>query len=249
MKNKGWEAESDKQGSKSGERNWGLAGWSLAILMSVSFPAGNGWARHQAPGAASERLHLTVGVYIYAPIPQYELATAERVASKIFQNVGVELSWVNCPMTGLAAHLNLACTAPYAPTDIHLNIAQDLPQGSGVGKFAMGLAVTPPPPNHGEIASISYARARKLLTDTHELTLGQLLGHGIAHEIGHLTLGTNSHSASGLMCAHWNVNELKLAAYAELRFSEEQAATIRADVRTRRLQQEAAGSEQVISQR
>jgi hypothetical protein len=249
MKNKSWEAESNKLGNKSRQRNWRLAGRSLAILLVISFTAGNGWGRHQVARDASEQLHLTVGVYIYAPIPQYELATAERAASKIFQNVGVELSWVNCPMTGPTAQLNPDCTGPRASADIHLNIAQDLPQGPGVGKFAMGLAVTPPPPSRGEIASISYARARKLLPDTHELTLGQLLGNGIAHEIGHLTLGTNSHSPSGLMCAHWNVNELKLAAYEELRFSEDQAATIRADVRARRLQREAAESEQVISQR
>jgi len=249
MKVKGWEAESDKQGSKSRQRTLGLAGSSLAILLMVLFAAANGWARHQVLGDASEELHLTVRVYIYAPIPQYELATAERVAGKILQNVGVELSCVDCPLTGPTAQLSPACTAPNTLTDIHLNIVPDFAEGPWVGKSAMGFAVATPPPSHGQCASVSYVRAMRLLRDARELTLGELLGNGIAHEIGHLLLGTNSHSPSGLMCAHWNVHELKLAAYSQLRFSADQAATIRADVRDRRVQQEAMESGQVISQK
>ena len=249
MTNKGWKKESNNQGSKCRQRTWGLANSSLPILLMVLVTAGNGWARHQAHADASEVLHLTVRVYIYAPIPQNELATAERVAGKIFQNVGVELSWVDCPLTGPTAQLNPACTAPNALTGIHLNIVPDFAEGPWVGKSAMGFAVATPPPNRGQCASVSSARAIRMLLDARELTLGQLLGHGIAHEIGHLLLGTNSHSPSGLMCAHWNVYELKLAAYSQLRFSPEQAVTVRSDVRARREQQEATESEQVISQK
>ncbi len=249
MKNKGWKEESDRQGSKGRQRTGGLADSSWAILLMVLVAAGNGWARHQTPADVSKELHLTVKVYIYAPIPQYELATAERVAGKIFQNVGVELSWVDCPLTGPTAQLNPTCTAPNTPTDIHLNIVPDFAEGPWVGKSAMGFAVALPPPSHGQCASVSYVRAMGLLRDARELTLGELLGHGIAHEIGHLTLGTNSHSPSGLMCAHWNVHELKLAAYSQLRFSEEQAATIRSDVRARQTQYEASKSDQLASQK
>jgi len=63
MKNKSWEAESNKLGNKSRQRNWRLAGRSLAILLVISFTAGNGWGRHQVARDASEQLHLTVGVY------------------------------------------------------------------------------------------------------------------------------------------------------------------------------------------
>ena len=122
MNNKGWEAESDNRGIKRWQGPWGIAGSSLAILLMVSFAAGNGWARDQITGDASEKLRLTVRVYILTPIPQHDLAMAERVASKIFQNVGVELSWVDCPLTAPAAQLNPACTTPHTPTDIHLNV-------------------------------------------------------------------------------------------------------------------------------
>jgi hypothetical protein len=206
-------------------------------------------AHDQIPGDASKKPDLTVLVYIYAPIPQEDLGMAERVASNIFQKVGVELSWVDCPMTRQTAPLNPACTTPYAPTDIHVIITPDLMEWAG--SSAMGVAMTAPPPNRGKLAYVSYARATRLLPHPRgvELTLGELLGHGIAHEIGHLLLGTNSHSPSGLMSARWNREQLKLAACGQLTFLKDQAVAIRGDVRARRAQQEAAGSEQAASQK
>ena len=93
MNNRVWKAESDNQGIKHRQGSWGLAGSSLAILLMVSFAAGNGLARNQITVDASEKLHLTVLAYIYAPIPRHDLAIAERTASEIFQNVGVKMSW------------------------------------------------------------------------------------------------------------------------------------------------------------
>jgi hypothetical protein len=97
----------------------------------------------------------------------------------------------------------------------------------------MGYAVSPPPPIHGYLASVAVERARRQLWDAPELTLGELLSYGIAHEIGHLLLGTQSHSHDGLMSAHWGREELLLAARGQLNFTAEQAETIRADVRAR----------------
>jgi hypothetical protein len=200
-------------------------------------------------GDASAKLDLTVLVYIYAPIGENDVATAERVTSKIFQKVGVELSWVDCPMTRPTAQLNPACTAHHVPTDIHVTIVPDQIAAPRVGKCAIGLAVATPPPEHAQIAYISYARAKRLLRNPRELSVEELLGHCMAHEIGHLLLGTNSHSPSGLMSARWNPEELELAARGQLSFSIDQAAAMRGDIRARRAQREAAESGQVASQK
>jgi hypothetical protein len=128
-----------------------------------------------------------------------------------------------------------------------LNIVPDLPVDPRVAKSAMGLAVATPPPNRGQFASLSVARAGDQLQEAPELTLGQLIGHGIAHEIGHLLLGTNSHSDTGLMSAHWNRQELMLAAHMQLLFSAKEAARIREDVRARMRNQELAQRAQQAS--
>ena len=45
----------------------------------------------------------------------------------------------------------------------------------------------------------------------------------MAHEIGHLLLGANSHSCTGIMQAFWSGEELSLAARADMLFTPEQS--------------------------
>ena len=86
------------------------------------------------------------------------------------------MSWVDCPMTRPRAELNPACTTSHTPTDIRLNVVPDIAEGPWVEKFAMGMAVPIPPPRHGQFAYISYARAKTVLLEAPQLSLGQLLG-------------------------------------------------------------------------
>ena len=55
----------------------------------------------------------------------------------------------------------------------------------------------------------------------------------MAHELGHLLLGTNSHSKRGVMQSLWSGNQLRKANLKALYFSPRQAARIRADVAAR----------------
>ena len=64
--------------------------------------------------------------------------------------------------------------------------------------------------------------------DGNEIPL--ILGDVIAHELGHLLLGTNSHSPTGIMCANWDHDYLTLALRGRQLFLPEQAASMRAIV-------------------
>lgn len=59
-------------------------------------------------------------------------------------------------------------------------------------------------------AAIFYKGIEKLRHETF-VDPAIILGHVAAHEIGHLLLGTNSHSAGGIMRAHWKMEELARA--------------------------------------
>jgi hypothetical protein len=61
--------------------------------------------------------------------------------------------------------------------------------------------------------------------------IATLLGHVAAHEIGHLLLGTNSHSAAGIMHAHWAAEELASVKMG-LVFSEQEALRMKARLAT-----------------
>ncbi len=55
----------------------------------------------------------------------------------------------------------------------------------------------------------------------------QIMGYAMAHEIGHLLLGPNSHSLSEIMRAKWHPKDLKVLAKASLLFTSQQAELIR----------------------
>jgi hypothetical protein len=62
-----------------------------------------------------------------------------------------------------------------------------------------------------------------------------LLGDVLAHEIGHLLLGSNSHSVSGIMSAHWYGDELRRISEATIFFVPSQSRTIRDRLASRKL--------------
>ena len=64
------------------------------------------------------------------------------------------------------------------------------------------------------------------------LDVSLLLGHVMAHEMGHLLLPYGSHSAAGLMKGGWDTSQARLATMGSLMFDPGQAAVIRARFRS-----------------
>lgn len=71
-------------------------------------------------------------------------------------------------------------------------------------------------------SDVSYYSVEALDREWH-IGLARVLGHVMAHELGHLVLGSNAHSRQGIMCPNWHRDELHLASTGSLLFSEEQA--------------------------
>jgi hypothetical protein len=93
----------------------------------------------------------------------------------------------------------------------------------------------------------AYVFYRDVLTLAREGDAAEyrLLGHALAHEIGHLLLGPNSHSATGVMRGQWNHDDLKTMARAYLFFTDQQSQQIRKEASARNTIQ----SEQMASAR
>ena len=79
---------------------------------------------------------------------------------------------------------------------------------------------------------VNYAveRAKR---DNAEFEIPMVLGNVIAHEIGHLLLGVNSHSALGIMQKRWQRNQARQAVTGNLLFTEEQGMLMRVEVKKR----------------
>jgi hypothetical protein len=84
------------------------------------------------------------------------------------------------------------------------------------------------------LATVYYVYPVRLArSDDAELELPVILGCVIAHEIGHLLLGPDSHSESGIMQPRWERKQMRQALTGTLLFTPVQAKHIQAEARMR----------------
>jgi hypothetical protein len=74
-------------------------------------------------------------------------------------------------------------------------------------------------------------------TDRH-VSMSKILGHAIAHEVGHLLLNQQVHSPQGIMRGEWGLTDLRDINCGVLLFTAQQAEVLRSDVRRRNAEQE-----------
>jgi len=142
---------------------------------------------NEPPGRG--QLTIALRVYDFAHLDPWVLQFAEEVASEIFRQTGIRAAWLTCP----AAEQCLA--APGRP-EFRLEI---VPNISGVAKEdTLGFALPCNIADHVCLSYVLYSPIRALAA--HDgTTPSRLLGHVMAHEIGHALLGPNAHAPTGIM--------------------------------------------------
>jgi len=179
------------------------------------------------PGASSARPVVTVRVFNYAGIPPNAMARAERELTRIFSTTGIQTHWLDCPVSPDALQKAPICGGSWYWTDLLLRV---IPAAT-TDRSNNSLGFSLPSPEGGLMAVIFYDRVEEL-ANAKVAGAGQILGHAVAHEIGHLLLGSIIHSSSGLMSSPWSREDLKLA---RLLFTHQEAKKMRGEV-IRRMQ-------------
>jgi len=129
------------------------------------------------------------------------------------------------------------CESPFLPTHLALGIVRDFASNNpAASKSTLGYAVIPGGGALGHNAQVSLQRVEALASQ-HDVGVELVLGVAIAHEIAHLLLGRNSHSAAGLMRDRWDSEELSLAARRQLQLSKWECQRMRANLISRWEQQ------------
>jgi hypothetical protein len=172
---------------------------------------------------------LTISVRAYADFDRIEagLEKARAYIADAFRHTDIELKWLVC----FGPHAPLHCQSPLAPDEVIVRImaAPEAVKGTVV---PLGDSLVDPQTRSGCLATVYVDRvvalARRL-----NVAAGPILGRAIAHEIGHLLLGTTRHSDSGLMRAVWSPKELTRNDRADWIFLDEEVAAIRAVVAMR----------------
>jgi hypothetical protein len=174
-----------------------------------------------------EDAQVTVSVYNDAQVPLDVLARAEQQAEKIFSRAGLDVTWLRC------THINsgvraAACNGFDVPSHVAVRIIAQTPSSKSDAAFGVAFLA---PDGTGRYSDVFWKRAQGLHVNSN-VDLGGILGSVIAHEMGHLLLGSNAHAISGIMRAHWESDELHRIAMGTLMFLPEQSKRMHARIAT-----------------
>ena len=160
---------------------------------------------------------------------------AQQKAAAIFGKAGIDVEWRRFSRaTGAdAPSAHDAAGRAVLPLNLILLAEKAYPTMTkylGLPKTAMGFALTRPDgKSHGDTAYVFVNKVEELIHPDPFAKLGTVLGHMIAHELGHLLLG-RGHSHSGLMSAEVAERTLKLAGAGRLHFTRKQVKRLRQSV-------------------
>jgi hypothetical protein len=215
--------------------------WALSVgLVLASGLTGSSCA---AEGASPETSPLiTIHVYNYAGVPTTTLAEAEEVAKEIFHKAGVQIQWADTAFTGKDDQSTSVAHSGLTLTHLQLSIYPRLMSDRDcIPNNVLGLA-----PGNGldrTTVYIFYSNVESSfwrlmgregnLPLFRPLSMGKILGHAIAHEIGHLLLNRQGHSARGIMRGEWGFADFRAMTEGMFLFTPEQTEFIREDVRRR----------------
>jgi hypothetical protein len=220
--------------------------WTLSIGLVLA--GGFTGLGHVAAAASLEtNPAITIHVYDYAGVPTTTMAEAEEVAAEIFRKAGVQIQWAD---TSLAAENDPASSPDNSGltlADLQLNIyPRVMSERGGAPNAAMGLA-----PGDGPDRKMLYifdsnvkahfwrlVRAQGSAQLNRPVSMAEILGHAIAHEVGHLLLNEQVHSAHGIMRGEWGFADFRDMTEGVFLFTPEQTEFLRADVRRRNTPQE-----------
>lgn len=164
-------------------------------------------------------LPLEIYVYNQAGVPQAILSRAEQRVTRILRRSGVEPEWLDCSAPGAGGRdcSGLPARGSVTVQIVHgtMKMSDDIFGAAFLGEDGIGRQT-----------DVFYDRINQLHQNAN-VALPELLGNVMAHELGHLLLGLNAHSALGIMSPVWAREKLWQAERGALVFTDEQSKRMR----------------------
>jgi hypothetical protein len=194
---------------------------AFAVIVGSAFGEG----RKDIASGQSLSIHL----YDEAHAPARVLQSAIGEASRLFGTTRMQIGW-ECPSTEVAEDRGTDMTsARFQQPDTRGYIVVRLLKRTANSIFPGALGYALPFAHSGAHVLIFYDRVEALTRGLNQATY-IILGHAIAHEIGHVLLGSSEHTIEGLMQARWTPATWRLASAGLLAFSREESARMVAGV-------------------
>jgi hypothetical protein len=175
---------------------------------------------------SATKLELTLLVYNYTALSSNQITEIRTRVTFIFEHAGIRTNWLDCRPVPEDQSVPAACLQPLGPSNLAIRLLDRPISKAGSRTASLGHSFASG--NGGWYGSVFCATVKDLARGDRDSEIS-LLGHAVAHEIGHLLLGPGAHNNEGIMKAQWNEGELQQIAAAQqgLLFSKEQAKRLR----------------------
>jgi hypothetical protein len=201
----------------------------LSFVVAVGFTGILGLAFPETAFAGENDSSPTITVLVanYSQASPAILAAAEREAGRILGRAGLRASWLECPVGPSTPSPQRLCGKASEATELRLRVL-GAPMTNMFQDTVFGFAV------HPVLASVYYEYAwRRAKSDDSKFEAPIILGCANAHELGHLLLGTNSHSDRGIMQPKWDAYQVRQLMMGTLLFTTEQSKLMQEQARIR----------------
>lgn len=176
--------------------------------------------------AASPRPAVVIRLYGQKSSAE-EFTVAAALAGTILGQAGLGVSWVGCWSGNPAAAQTPAdCERPVQPNQLILRLVRGGDFNAAGHHASLGFSLVDLHARGGSVATVYVDRVKALARGA-RIESADLLARAIAHEVGHLLMGTTQHASSGLMRAVWSQAELRRKVAADWQFSNAEAQTMR----------------------
>jgi len=206
-------------------------GWAVSRLL-VAFATGVLRTPSPVSPVETSEPQLVIRIYDSTAASPKTVAIAGEEAVRILRHAGLDATWLDCSDYRLEHAPEPACARPVGPAEVILRI---LPHPEARSRFAdetSGFSMLPDDGGPGVFAGVFRDRVRRIPRTTDAWGF-RIIGLLAAHEIGHLLLGSNSHSGTGIMRSGLFEKSLEDTAWGHLCFSPSEAERMRAELRSR----------------
>ena len=176
------------------------------------------------PSIAAGDSHLVIRTYDVTSQPDADRAAAVAAARAILEGAGLNIVWAACDRVG-ARDADHPCLTRLGPNEISVRLVR-LAASPGTRQPTLGYSLVDTRGRTGALATI-YVDRVAALAGSAAMDVPTVLGRAIAHEVGHLLLGTAEHSRTGVMRAAWSPIVLRRHQPGDWQFSAHDAQALR----------------------
>jgi hypothetical protein len=180
---------------------------------------------------------LIIRIYDSVGLTSDRLATARHAVSAVLKPGGIDITWRDCrrPRPDAAGS---SCNGPLEPTEVIVRVvnARSTQADDRLGYSSVDVQ------HHDDCLATVFADRIDAMASRTQSDSGSLLGHVMAHEIGHLLMGTSTHSPIGLMRERFSDDEVRRRSPIDWQLTRSDAKNVRVGLleRSKRLGQSAA---------